>query len=218
MKKIITSLLFIVGFTFMLFAQEDNADVIKSRHQFGLNIGPLVKTLVNKDFLNINREAFTYRYIKNDIALRFAIGGSFQKDISKDDNSNFNLNADVSVLTLKWGYDKRRKINKRWLYYYGFDLKYNAVSLEIVNQFTDVEEAKFNAFSLNPLLGFQLRLTPHLFLQTEASLSVFYQTSNNTSPLPLSDPIQIGQIFSSKSNNKGVELVLPNILFLVVEF
>ncbi len=219
MKKLIASFVFIIGFSFVLFSQKETTKSANVQHQFGLNLGSLVKNLANKDLSNINQETITYRYIKNDIALRLSIGGFYQKDFSKNASSNSSIN--VSVITLKWGYEKHQKINKRWRYYYGFDLKYNSLNRKLTDQFTDVDKAKLSAFSVNPLLGYQLRLTPHLFLQTEASVSFFYQVSNFASfsnePFQISQ-IDLGQVFSSNSKGRGVELVLPNILFLVVEF
>lgn len=215
MKKLIASFIFIIGFSFVLFSQEETTNSANIQHQFGLNLGSLVKNLANKDLTNVNQETVTYRYIKDDIALRLGIGGFYQKDFSKNVSSNSSI--DINALTLKWGYEKHQKINKRWRYYYGFDLKYNSLNQDFQNAFNSGNKFKSNTFSINPLLGYQLRLTPHLFLQTEASVSFFYEVSNFSSFANTIDPI-LGEVFSNDTKGRGVELVLPNILFLVVEF
>jgi len=213
MKKIITSLFLILGFSLVLFSQEENKTSFKNHYQLGLNISSLVKSLSNKNNPRLIQEIISYKYVREKVTFRAGIGGVFQKEIGDDFGSSINRHS----LAIRMGFEKQKNISKKWQYYYGSDLKYKRFNEDTFNDFLGENISKLNRLSLSPLLGFQFQLTPHLFLQTEASINFYYEKSNitlNDFSLPISDPIFIGD----ELKEKGVNITLPNVLFLVVKF
>lgn len=217
MKKLVTSLFFMLSISLVLFSQEETDSTIKNtNHQIGFNIGSLVKALTNKDDLPMFQETFTYKYIKNNSALRVGLGGVYQNIVS-DDNFNSGSDIDQTILTVRIGYEKQKDVSKKWQYYYGWDLKFSNSDLKNESLFSSNSRIKSKTFAVSPLLGFQFRLMPSVFLQTEASLDFYYSESDFTNL----DDIFFPTTFDSQSNSskaKGVNLTLPNILLLVVEF
>lgn len=218
MKKLTLSIFFMIGFSLVLFSQEENNSAINTNHQIGFNIGSLVKALTNKDDLPMFQETLTYKYIKNNSALRVGLGGVYQNIVSDDNfNSSSSSDIDQTILTIRIGYEKQKDVSKKWQYYYGSDLKFSNSDLKNENAFSSNSRVKSKTFAVSPLLGFQFRLTPSVYLQTEASLDFYYSEFDFTNL----DDIFFPTTFDSQSNNskeKGVNLTLPNILLLVVEF
>lgn len=211
MKKLMLSVFFMIGFSFLVFSQEENITPIEKHHQFGLNVGSLVKSLSNKNDVPSLQETFTYKYIKGNTALRTGLGLFIQKEI-KDE---FGDNLDRISLALRLGFEKQKHISNKWQYYYGLDIKAKGFIEDSFNFFDGEDVDMLKSFSLSPLLGFQFRLTPHLLLQTEASIDFYYSESNNR----FNDLIlPIEPIFANENKLKGVNVTLPNALYLVVEF
>jgi len=195
MKNSIISLFFIIGFSSVLFSQEENTPPTESIYQIGLNIGSLINSLTNEGDISNFQEAFTYKYITTGGTFRFGLGGAYQKKIGED-CSNSDLNQ--SNFSIRLGFEKQKNITAKWQYYYGGDFKFNAFNLD--NSTFDIQS---QTFSISPLLGFQFRLTSHLSLQTETSINFYYSRIDFTQP--------------SEDLERGVNITLPNILNLVVE-
>jgi len=213
MKKLLASIFLLVGFSLVLFSQEENNNntLTSTNHQIGFNMGSLVKALTNKEDESIFQETFSYKYLKNKSALRFGLGGQYQKEIT--DNNN-NSQFDQRSFSVRLGFEKQKHVSDKWQYYFGWDLKFNAFNKNNPNSFSS--RVKSKTFSVSPLLGFQFRLTPHLFLQSEASINFFYSESDFTNLDDVFFPTPFEN--NSDSKTRGVDITLPNILNLVVEF
>ena len=212
-KKII-SFAFFVSFSIFMIGQSPDSSLEEDKSktnffQLGMNVGPLIKSLLNKGDLgeNLSQGTISFKNLKNNLAFRYGVSFSYQKQ-KNDGNSN----GTSSFSTTGWiGLERQKIVSKRWQYYVGGDIKYSYTSID--NNFFE-DNTQFKTFTLAPLVGVQYRITPKLMLQTEASLNIFYSEANNIFNF---QPFPIDPFFATKSNSVGVNISLPNILNLVFE-
>ena len=216
MKKL-SSLICLIFLSAVLWGQSD--EVKKSnepfQHQIGTDLSPLFRNLF-KPNANSFLDApyiFILKSIKNNRAFRFGIGTDLKKEIS-DDNTDDKLFQ--SSLRMRMGFERQKQISKRWQINSGFDIKFAASKFDDNNNNSFNNESK--SFGVSPLLGIQLQLTPHLFLQTEAAFNLYYQKTSFDSNFDIIFPNPFPGSSSRKFKTFGGNITIPNALLLVVQF
>lgn len=215
-KKIILCFFFLAGFTFFLEAQIEGEGEQKNYYQLGLNVGPLWKTIINnnpenKIFNFFNPEVISFKARNGNSTFRSGLGVRVSR--SEDDDGDV---TKQNAYSIRIGYEKLKSIgeSKKYQYYLGWDVK--LANSKFSSEFLTEPTTQLQ-YSFSPLFGVQYRLTPHLLLQTEASLNFFYSKSERSIDTFILPPIiEPGQ--SITTTGKGVFLNLPNLLFLTVEF
>ncbi len=218
MKKI-WALTFLIFLSVILWGQSEEVENIDKSFttQIGTDVSPLFRSLLRpnsnaNDLLNAPY-VFILKSIKNSRAFRFGIGGDIRREIS-DDNSDDKIIQ--NSLRIRMGFEKQKKVSERWHINTGIDLNFSA------SKFDDSINNNFNnqskSYGVAPLLGIQFQLTPHLFLQTEASFNIFYRTSSFESNFDIIFPGPFPPSFSQGFTSFGGNITIPNALLLVVEF
>jgi len=218
MKKILN----LVGLIFLsvaLWGQNEVSEKTDKAVQFqiGTDLSSMFRNLLKRnddDIVLLNAPyILNFKSIKNNRAFRFGIGASRKKEINTDDSDDKVLQNSFRV---RMGSEKQRKINKRWQINTGFDLSY--ATSKLANENNSFGNNSSKRFAFAPLLGIQFQLTPHLFLQTEASLNFYHQRFSLESSfdiiLPTPFPINSGSDFKSF----GANITIPNVLLLAIEF
>ena len=225
--------LFMLSFSLNLSAQNKAPEKETKKHsyQIGTNIGLLFKKLIhpkkaNLEFAPTYVLLFKSKKTDKDVAFRLAIGGDYTKTIVKANSPTNPTDEDIEnfqkSFLLRLGLEKQKSVSKRWQYYYGVDVSFYANNQKGSGLFglPDAPTTKTRTFSLDPLLGIQFRLTPHLVLQTEAVLTFYYNTTSDIpvfliDPFPLPMPVEMPK---KDFSLYGANLVAPNILNLILEF
>lgn len=219
MKKI-SSLICLIFLSVILWGQSNEVEKSSEtfQHQIGTDISPLYRNLF-KPNLNVNSFLNTSYILilkssKNSRAFRFGIGGEVKKEIS-DEGSNEDILQ--NSFRIRMGFEKQKQISKRWQVNTGIDLKFANFKFDDSNNNSFYNRSK--SFGISPLLGVQFQLTPHLFLQTEASFNLFYATSSFESNFDVITPNPFPTLpFSRDFKNFGGNITIPNALLLVVQF
>lgn len=221
MKKI-SSLTYLIFLSVILWGQSETTTTEETNqspftYQIGTDISPLFRSLLKRDF-NANNflstpYAFTFKSIKDNRAFRFGIGGNRKQEIG-DDNSDDKILQ--NSFRIRMGFEKQQKISERWQINTGIDLKFSSSKFDNSNSSSFNNE--FKSYGLSPLLGIQFQITPHLYLQTEASVNLFYSISSFESNFDIIFPGPNPIITDSDSKIFGGNITIPNALLLVVEF
>lgn len=189
------------------------------KHQIGTDISSLVKNLIDP---NLSSEIIfspdyilTFKSIQNNRAFRAGIGGEINRIVS-DDNRDDKVTQ--NSLRLRMGFEKQKVISDRWLYTMGMDVKFSTSRVKDESGSSFDADSNSKSFGLAPLLGIQFKLTPHLYLQTEASFNLFYGTSTqpNFDFIIFPGPEPFNE--DKKIKSFGGYISIPNIIHLVVEF
>lgn len=222
MKKLLAILGVIFIFSITMWGQNEMTSSEKDitfTYQLGTDVSPLFRSLFkprsdNAGLLNAPY-ILQFKSIKNNTnnAFRFGIGGDIKREVADDDPEDKLIQ---SSLRLRMGYEKQKKISDRWQINTGIDLRFSATKFEQTNNSTFNNDSK--VFGVSPLIGIQFRLTPHLYLQTEASFNFYHRVSSFESNFDIIFPTQFPVIGGSKSKTTGGYFELPNALLLVVEF
>ncbi|MFK7774484.1 MAG: hypothetical protein AB8F94_20240 [Saprospiraceae bacterium] len=216
MKKL-SSLICLIFLSVIVWGQSDEVEKSSEsfKYEIGTDISPLFKSLLKPKSISFFNTpyVFTFKSIKNNQAFRFGIGGERKQEFSNDNSDDKILQRSLRV---RIGFEKHRKVSERWQINTGVDLKFSNFKFDNNNNNNFNNTSKF--FGVSPLLGIQFQLTPHLFLQTEASFNLYYQISSFESnfdiifPSPFPGPA--AQDFKIISGN----ITIPNALLLVVQF
>ncbi|MGV3598336.1 MAG: outer membrane beta-barrel protein [Bacteroidota bacterium] len=167
------------------FAQTD--DDLKPEHQIGVNA-----TLFIKQFLSFNDNVFnsspyslTYKYIDQNEGWRIGLGGSNTSSKSNPNNgtnitSNTNINIDARL-----GYEWQKKLDKRWLMYYGLDgiysySKFRSTSSIQSGGFPPKTEEVISStedfgFGGGPILGMEFKINKRISLNAETAAYFNYR-------------------------------------------
>jgi hypothetical protein len=137
------------------------------------------------------------RYKAENKAWRFGMDTyvNLNKTNSKSSQSNFSDNSS-GYLGLVAGMEIQKKIDKRWVWYYGGDfVPYYTFNDQ--NQFSNGElfwENEYKEFGLGfrPFLGIRFDISPRLYLLAEANIILSYSRVKNYSanvnePIPYTD-------------------------------
>lgn len=148
--------LFLCGYSC---AQTDTLTVYKIR-EFGVNTTPFLKQFISIGNVADNKisRAFMYKRTKagKRRALRFGFGLFF------DENSFFQENQ---VVHLSIGSESRRKINKNWYYYFGYDGFINA------RPNSNGEDVFGNGIGVDAVLGIVFQMNKYLSVSTETTIA-----------------------------------------------
>lgn len=177
MKKI-SSLIVLIFLSVFLWGQSNEETSTKDsvKYQIGTDLSPLYRNLLKTNsstnsFFNAPY-VLTFKRMKNNRAFRFGIGTDIKREISNESQADTFIQNSIRV---RMGFEKQKKVSKRWQINTGVDLNFSSSRRDDSNNNTFNSNSK--SYGISPLLGVQFQLTPHLFLQTEASFNLFYQTS-----------------------------------------
>ena len=219
MKKL-SSLICLIFLSAVLWGQSEESEKSNKsfQYQIGTDLSPLFRNLFkpNADSFLDAPHIFIFKSIKNNRAFRFGIGGNRKQEISNDNSDDKILQSSLRV---RMGFEKQKQVSKKWQINTGADLKFS------IFKFDDNNNNSFNSnnndsksFGVSPLLGIQFQLTPHLFLQTEASFNLFYQINSFESNFDIIFPGPFPEPSSRSFKTFGGNITIPNALLLVVQF
>lgn len=218
MKKI-SSIIILIFLSMVMWGQSNEEESTNKsfKYQIGTDISPLYHNLFKRD-LNANSflstpYAFIFKSMKNNRAFRFGIGADIKREISNESQADTIVQNSIRV---RMGFEKQKKVSKRWQINSGIDLKYSTSKFEDSNNNSFNNQSK--TYGLSPLLGIQFQLTPHLFLQTEASFNLYYQINSFESNFNIIFPGPIPTSSERDFKTLGGNITIPSALLLVVEF
>lgn len=218
MKKI-SSIIILIFLSVVLWGQSNEEESTNEsfKYQIGTDLSPLYRNLFKSNsnansFLNAPY-VFTFKSIKNNRAFRFGIGADIKREISNENSEDKILQNSLRV---RIGFEKQKKVSKRWQINSGIDLKFSSSKFDNSNNNSFNNQSK--TYGLSPLLGIQFQLTPHLFLQTEASFNLYYQTSSVESNFDIIFPGPFPTPLGIDFKTIGGYITIPNALLLVVQF
>lgn len=218
MKKI-SSIIILIFLSGILWGQSNDEESTNEsfKYQIGTDISPLFRNLFKSDLsaqslLNAPY-VFTFKSMKNNRAFRFGIGADIRREISNESQPDTIVQNSIRV---RMGFEKQKKISKRWQINTGIDFKYSTSKFEDSNNISLNNLSK--AYEISPILGIQFQLTNHLSLQTEASFNLYYQTNSFDSPFDIIFPGPFPTFTARDFKTFGGNITIPNALLLVVEF
>ncbi len=218
MKKI-SSLIVLIFLSVFLWGQSNEETSTKDsvKYQIGTDLSPLYRNLLKTNsstnsFFNAPY-VLTFKRMKNNRAFRFGIGTDIKREISNESQADTFIQNSIRV---RMGFEKQKKVSKRWQINTGVDLNFSSSRRDDSNNNTFNSNSK--SYGISPLLGVQFQLTPHLFLQTEASFNLFYQTSYFESSFDIIFPNPFPSSNERDLKVFGGNITIPNALLLVVEF
>lgn len=219
MKKI-SSLIILIFLSLHLWGQSNGLTETKIdsvKYQIGTDLSPLYRNLLkpssSSNFIFNAPYVLTFKRMKNNRAFRFGVGADIKREISDENQPDTIIQNSIR---LRVGFEKQKKVSKRWQINTGVDLSYFSSKREDSNN--NVFNSNAKTYGVSPLLGFQFQLTQHLFLQTEASFNLYYQTSNLESNFDIISPNPFPVFSGRELNIFGGNITIPNALLLVVEF
>ncbi len=221
MKKITTSLIFLLACNFYSLAQSDisTKEEKSNTHEIGINSTFFIKQFLNfVSSSNIETSPFllTYKRInKENIAFRFGIGMDI--DANKSIDNGTTIISSLSSVSYRIGGEKQFPLKKRWLSYVGADF-INSIDNRRTKTTNDGNEFISNAldlgFGVGPVGGIQFNINNRLSLATESSfvLEIVHSTEsfkNSDNPNPNS---------SSEETSFKAHFILPTTLYFIVNF
>jgi len=164
-------------------AQDQSVDTpTKSRHEYGLNLSPLVFQLV--PFRNNSTRTgpynFVYNYRRGARAFSMGLGANLSFDNDNEDLLHFNL---------RLGSRKYRTLTDHWEYYRGFDFIGTAGSFNLP------QDGSSDSFGIG--MGFPLgvvyKINENISVSTEGFLFIglIFDDSGSISPIQVVPPISI---------------------------
>ena len=164
------------------------------------HLGIIASPSLNKLFEN-NRSlpvGLIYkRQIKQDQAWRLSIVGTYQKLLDpKNENLPGFISRDYTSSSWKTliGYEWQKKLNNRFIFHYGTDAgvslnksvlnsEYqdnfdNGQGNQIIRQTIIHHENKTLEYILKPMVGFQFKIHPKLYVATESSIILAHSRTN----------------------------------------
>ena len=218
MKKI-TSIIVLIFLSVVLWGQSNEKTSIDEtiKYQIGTDLSSLYRNLLKPNsstnsFLNAPY-VFIFKGMKNNRAFRFGIGADIKRAISDENRPDTIIQNSIRV---RMGFEKQKKVSKRWQINTGIDLKFSSTKMDDSNNNTFNSESQ--TYGISPLLGVQFQLTPHLFLQTEASFNLYYQYNYFESNFDITFPNPFPSSLGRDIKTFGGNITIPNALLLVVEF
>jgi len=166
-----------------VWAQEEAKDtVIETRHEYGLNLSPLVFQLV--PFRNNESRTgpynFVYNYRRGERAFSLGLGANLSFNNDNEDLLHFNL---------RLGSRKYRTLTDHWEYYRGFDFIGSAGSFNLP------QDGSSDSFGIG--MGFPLgvvyKFNDHISISTEGFLFIglIFDDFGDVSPIQVIPPISI---------------------------
>lgn len=165
-------------FPMLLQAQETVTPKVKQHHvEMSVNATRFLNDLVSFNSRTIESGPYVIggKIFKGTTALRFGIGGRFQKD---RDNEEVTVVRErkITEINVRAGIEKQFSIGKRWVYYFGADFIYsNQLNENVVESDIDIVSTKTtsNIYGGGPIIGFQFNISDRIALWTETS--IYYQ-------------------------------------------
>lgn len=205
MKKInrLTLLMLLSVLFFSTNAQaQDSIKIKKYNNEFGLDISGFVRQFFFTDATNLGSNYFynptyllTYRRHIKKSNLRFAIGGSYEREDRQssypgDENKYEQLRYNF---TARIGYEFFSNLSKKWQVFYGLDFRpvietYKNDASYYNGGYRHAVKDTYITYGIAPLLGLRFKIINRLSLTTEASFTVNYQNSTETEKHIAVDP------------------------------
>ena len=194
MKRVIL-LIAVMLTTFSASSQDDFLN--ENKNELGLDvtgfIGFFTQFQQSGDFAYNPTYYLTYRRYFESGNIRFGIGGDHDRfEVSSSISDSRTFVNQASAISTRIGWEWQTDLSKRWQAFYGVDFRYihSGQDKEAVffnGGYAVGSRFKANTFGLSPVLGFRFKLNDRISLLTEASLSFYYLTYNQTeTSIPLS--------------------------------
>lgn len=204
------------------FAQTD--DDLKPEHQIGVNA-----TLFIKQFLSFNDNVFnsspyslTYKYIDQNEGWRIGLGGSNTSSKSNPNNgTNITTNNGLNI-NVRLGYEWQKKLDKRWLMYYGLDgiysySKFRSTSSIQSGGFPPKTEEVISStegfgFGGGPVLGMEFKISKRISLNAETAAYFNYGETRRRDK----NTFFIGFERNEFTANTSLFINLPTAIFFII--
>jgi len=222
MKKPILLLIFSLTFIFSqnLFAQDYGDENHSSQEKFsevGINATSFINEFIslNSNDASIGDYMISYKYHFGSKALRFGLGGKFNK-VDEDTDGNGTRVTNNNQFDLRVGYEWKKRITRRWGFYTGMDiLAGNDFNSSVSDNFERVETSiRTSTFGGGPILGIQFFINSHISLMTEGSLYYKHSIVNTKKSFSLNTEFNEDET----NNRNNLAFGLPTALFFVIRF
>ncbi len=218
MKKLIL-LCFLVLNCSILFAQSEKKSkkANKATTEVGLNATFLARNFfgAEDDVTSISDYLLYYKIIKGRNAFRFGLGGSINQ--RSETLTGQSREVFATKLNARMGYERRNKMGKKWIYYYGFDLvaHYDQLELRTVTAIDDTTSAdRYIEGGAGPVLGIQFMINEHIGISTEASVLYFFTSFSSDDTF-----VNFPEINSSRRFEEfRIAAIAPTNVYISVKF
>lgn len=185
-------------------------------HEFGINVTTFINELVslNNNEADLGNYMITYKYHMGHNALRFGIGGQFQK--LDEPVGGGNRVSKNNKFDLRLGYEWNKPISKKWSFYFGLDAiggNANSETKAINNdEITTTDQTYY--YGGGGMIGIQFFINSNISLSTEGSIYYQHETIKNKADF------QFNPVFNTDTTSTKDSAVfgLPTALFFVIRF
>lgn len=187
MKSVYLIAVLIILLSTNVFSQDVVAptnEIVKNDKELSLNVNTFIRQylglggeqiFVSEPFLINYHSGHNNKYLRMGAGLVFSISTVTENDNFGNNDverSNRFINFDYRI-----GYERRKSINKRWSYHYGFDFvfEYNVLKSES-DQFSNfVSTDRQIGAGFGPIFGVRFNINNRMMLWTEASMYYMYR-------------------------------------------
>ncbi|MDP2175304.1 MAG: hypothetical protein Q8K70_05265 [Bacteroidota bacterium] len=174
-----------------------------------------------------------YKRIIDKSAFRFGFMGDIRTNNTNVNHSQPRSYSQTNSLNIRFGYELRQDLNKKWTVFYGLDLvggffdfkSKNSQSVFFNGNNTNVNFIRSNSnysYGGGPVGGIQWNLSQRISLMAESRAYFLYtENQTKTSWEDVPEPLKANGAFSQSDNVnyfKRTEFFLPLDLFLIVKF
>ncbi|MBX2895417.1 MAG: hypothetical protein KF763_08235 [Cyclobacteriaceae bacterium] len=199
-------------------AEPEAPSIVTSKDKikyFGLEVNPLLRQIIN---LSPNstptNNPFGMQFASNSTknGRGFSAGLAYSRTKFNDDNSGVpreTINRDIA---LRFGYERKHQLGKRWLVLHGYDFVVGGAKArtEASDQFSGniITETTSNFWGVGPRAGILFLISDRVSLSTESTYYLRYTT----------DKTKLTGTPDSKQKTSELELTLPIVLILSIRF
>lgn len=173
MKKMLSIALLLAGLG--LFAQDSEDNSSLEGHYLGLQVNELVRQIFSLGNTNLPTNPYflnyTYTSVTNEgVNMGFALNVD---EVNTADNFN-SINTKVRNFAFRIGYEKKKRLSKRFIYSMGLDVtldfqKNETTNEDSFNSFRIVTTTKRNGWGMGPRFTFQYQISDNILIGTEAN-------------------------------------------------
>lgn len=225
MKKLLSifaALLFCVA----AFAQENETNSSEPSNQLSLNVTSFISNYLTfnpNGIVSNSPYIITYKHLVDGAGLRLGLGGNLSSTSQNPNNGQTLSKTNTMDIDVRLGFEMQERLNKRWLFYYGADVRYaydlTRTTSSSVGGFPPQQQdisSETEAFTAGagPVLGIEFKLGKRISINTETTAYANYRERRRRITNP-----NFGAFNTNEFNAiRNFNIIIPTSVFFVLHF